>query len=115
MHEQLRALWSSRDRDQGSVRGLLLAKSLPSNHLVSQQDVNDSSSSCCNDLLLPRAAQLSERWFTLVGHSLFYCKQRECSEFSGALLTDIFSPVIARVSQKVMDAFELPEADQVSP
>ncbi len=115
MIEQLKALWGSRDKEQAFVRGILLTRSAPSHHenglvVDDQRQEEDASekSSCKN------AAQLGERWFTLIGHSLFFCKQKESSEYNGALLTDIFSPVIARVSKAVLDEFELPESDQVS-
>ena len=99
--EQLKALWNSRDKDQSFVKGLLLTKVTPSNnHCL--EDGNSSST-----------LQLSEKRFTLVEHLLFYCKHGECQDYSGAFLTDIFSPVIARVNQKVLDAFQLPEEQQV--
>ena len=106
MIEQLRALWGSRDKEQAFVRGTLLTRSAPKhgNGLIDASDHMNSSSS---------HAQLEERWFTLIGHSLFYCKHKDASEYTGALLTDIFSPVIARVSKSVMDDFQLPEEDQV--
>lgn len=94
MLEQLLALWNSRDKDQPFVKGFLLTKA-------------DSST-------VPQRNQLVEKWFVLLGHSLFYCKGRDCLEYSGVFLTDVFRPVIARVNQKVLDAFQLPEAEQVS-
>lgn len=102
MHEQLRALWKSRDSDQAFVKGLLLTKNTP---IVSRPYEQGSNK-------LARS-QLVEKSFTLIGHTLFYCKHTESPDFAGALLTDIFSPVLARVSQKIVDAFELPEAHQV--
>lgn len=92
MLEQLRALWNSRERENPLVKGIVLTRS--------------NSEDPCN-------AQIAERWFALVGHALFSCKQSESPDYSGVFLTDIFSPVIARVSQKILDAFELPEVDQV--
>lgn len=94
MLEQLQALWNARDKDQPFVKGFLLAK--PDSSTVSQRN------------------QLVEKWFVLLGHSLFYCKDKECQEYGGVFLTDVFNPVIARVNQKVLDAFQLPEAEQVS-
>ena len=96
MHEQLEALWSARDGDQPFVKGILLTNSKPGR-------LEDST----------QRKQLVEKWFVLLGHSLFYCKQRESPEYSGAYLTDVFSPVVARVGQKVLDGFALPEAEQV--
>ena len=91
MRDQLDALWDSRGKDQLAVKGVLLDGSTvtPRNELV-------------------------EKWFVLVGHSLFYCKSRDSQEYSGVFLTDLFNPVVARVNQKVLDAFQLPESEQVS-
>ena len=97
MYEQLRALWLSRDQDHPFVKGILLTRDV-----LNGSNVSNS----CN--------QLTERWFTLLGHSLFYCKSSASAEFSGALLTDLFSPVIARVDEKTVGAFDLPEAHRVS-
>lgn len=108
VQEQLRALWNSRDKDQPFVKGLLLTKTpaginglddCKTSNLQQQQQQQE---------------QPSEKWFTLIEHSLFYCKHSECPDYSGALLTDIFCPVVARVSQSVVEAFELPEEEQVS-
>lgn len=99
MLEQLRALWNSRERENPLVKGILLTRGSESEDL----------DPCCND----SNAQISERWFALVGHALFSCKNSESADYNGVFLTDVFSPVIARVSQKILDAFELPEVDQV--
>ena len=96
MLEQLRALWNSREREKPLIKGILLTR-------------NGPADPCCN----VSNAQISERWFALVGHTLFSCKQSESPDYSAVFLTDVFSPVIARVSQKILDAFELPEVDQV--
>jgi len=95
MHEQLRALWKAKSKEQAFVRGLL-----------SKNTLNN-----CDDKLA-RNLQ-GEKWFALVGHTLFFCKESECADYAGALLMDVFSPIIARVNQKVLDAFQLPEAQQV--
>lgn len=108
VQEQLRALWNSRDKDQPFVKGLLLTRIPSINHCL---DVDCNSS---NQQQQQQQQQPSEKWFTLIEHSLFYCKHDECPDYSGALLTDIFCPVVARVSQAVVEAFELPEAEQVS-
>ena len=92
MLQQLEALWTTRDKDQPFVKGILLAN--PDGGTVSQRNPE-------------------ERWFILLGHSLFYCKTWGSQEYSGVFLTDVFSPVIARVNQKVLDTFELPETEQV--
>ena len=106
MIEQLRALWGSRDKEQAFVRGLLLTRSALNNH-ENGLSVDDAGKSTNKN------SQLGERWFTLIGHTLFFCKHMESAEYSGALLTDIFSPVIARVSKNVLEDFEIPESDQV--
>lgn len=98
MYDQLRALWSSKSLEQPFVKGILLSANT-SNHYENSE--------------IP-CSRLSERWFTLLGHSLFYSKYKDCPEFSGALLTDLFSPVIARVDLKTLQSFHLAEAQQVS-
>lgn len=96
MLEQVEALWNSRDKEQPFVKGILLTK---------PAGVEDS----CN-----QRTQLVEKWFVLLGHSLFYCKDKGSAEYSGIFLTDLFNPVIARVNQKLLDTFQLPEDEQVS-
>lgn len=91
MLQQLEALWTARDKDQPFVKGVLLTN--PDGSTVNHPE---------------------ERWFILLGHSLFYCKSKESLEYSGVFLTDVFNPVIARVNQKVLDTFQLPETEQVS-
>ena len=100
MYEQLRAVWKTKDKDHPFVRGLLLTRKLS---LKSNENGNHQNWS----------TTVVEQWFTLLGHTLFYCTYRDCPEYSGALLTDIFSPVIARVDQKILDGFEVPESQQV--
>lgn len=103
MLEQLDALWLSRDKDQPFVKGIILSKSKPAHYS------EDNSS------LVPQRNQLlAEKWFVLLGHSLFYCKGKDSPEYSGVFLTDVLNPVIARVGQKVLDSFRLPESQQVS-
>lgn len=80
MHEQLRSLWKARDKDQPYVHGLILTR-------------------------VGNERKMTERWFTLVGHALFYCISKETPEFSGAFLTDIFSPVISMVDARTLGAF----------
>ncbi len=102
MHEQLEALWESRDKDQPSVKGILLTNTNPAPY----DRLEESSPPAVQ-------AQLGEKWFVLLGHSMFYCKQRDSAEYSGAYLTDVFNPVIARVSKKLLETFQLPETDGV--
>lgn len=94
MLEQVEALWNSRDKEQPFVKGILLTK---------------AGEDSCN-----QRTQLVEKWFVLLGHSLFYCKDKGSAEYSGIFLTDLFNPVIARVNQKLLDTFQLPEDEQVS-
>lgn len=102
MHEQLKALWKTRDDQQPFVKGVLLTR----NKSKDSDGAAEGSNEGCSELL--------ERWFTLLGHVLFFCKSRDSPEYSGALLTDLFSPVLARVDEKTFSSFGLPEADQVS-
>lgn len=104
MLEQLKAVWDSKDKDHPSIRGVLCLETISNQNEESTKLTTNSVSE----------SKLSEKWFTLLGHSLFYCKYSDCQEYSGALLTDLFSPVIARVNQKTLDAFSIPETQQVS-
>lgn len=36
----------------------------------------------------------TERWFVLLGHFFFYTIHRDSPEYSGALLANIFGPVV---------------------
>ena len=85
LHEQLRAVWKARDKEEPIVRGHLLLG-----------PANDRS--------------VVERWFVLLGHSFFYTIQRDSPEYCGALLTDIFSPVVSRVDEKTLEDFNSPES-----
>ena len=96
MYEQLRAMWQSGDKEQLFVRGYL-----------------KSRRGCINGASEPGPAVI-ERWFTLLGHSLFYCTQKEAAEFSGVLLTDVFSPVFARVDSVKFDSFHAESSQQVT-
>lgn len=80
LHDQLRAVWKSRDNGEPIVRGYLLLGS-----------GNEKSA--------------AERWFVLLGHSFFYTIHRDSPEYSGALLTDIFSPVATRVDEETLKKF----------
>jgi hypothetical protein len=93
MREQLEAVWNSKSGDQPTVKGFLLT------------NLDCSAVAPRNEFV--------EKWFVLVGHSLFYCKSSDSQEYSGVFLTDVFNPVIAGVSQKVLDAFQLPGPEQV--
>ena len=81
MHEQLRAVWKARDKDHPLVRGMLLTGA-------------------------GNERKVLERWFTVVGHALFYCSSRESPEFSGVFFTDIFNPVVAKVNGRTLGAFD---------
>ena len=94
MHEQLRVLWKSRDKEQSFVRGRLLAK-------------NALNTNCSETNLL------TEKWFTLIGHSLFFCMYKDSPDYSDVYLTDLFGPAVTRVDQKILDAFDIPEDQQV--
>ena len=85
MHEQLRAVWKARDKDHPFVRGMLLTGA-------------------------GNERKIFERWFTVVGHALFYCISRESPEYSGVFFTDIFNPVVAKVNDRTLGAFD--EADK---
>ena len=100
MHEQFEALWDARDKGLPPVKGILLTRAKSSLYLDGKNDACGSH-------------QLAVKWLVLVGHSLFYCKQREGAEYGGVYLTDVFGPVVARVGQKVVEAFQLPESEQV--
>ena len=78
LHDQLHYLWRSRDKEQTFVRGLLISRA--------------------------RDPPV-ERWFTLLGHAIFFCTRRDCPEYTGALLTDIFNPVIPRVDDNTVAKF----------
>lgn len=94
MHEQLRVLWKSRDKELSFVSGRLLAK-------------NALNTNCSQPNLL------TKKWFTLVGHSLFFCTYKDSPDYSDVYLTDLFGPAIARVDQKILDTFDIPEEQQV--
>ena len=85
LHEQLRAVWKARDKEEPIVRGHLLLG-----------PANDRS--------------IVERWFVLLGHSFFYTIQRDSPEYCGALLADIFSPVVSRVNEKTLEDFNSPDS-----
>ena len=113
LYEQLRAVWKSKDKEQPFVRGYLLTKapsSPPGNGYLRQNGGKDfwrhSTSSAAE-------SEVAERWFTLLGHALFYCTSKESQEYGGAMLTDIFSPVMARVDDQTMKTFGAPESLQV--
>lgn len=80
LHDQLRAVWKSRDDGEPIVRGFLLLGS-----------GNEKS--------------VAERWFVLLGHSFFYTIHRDSPEHSGALLADIFSPVATLVDEETLENF----------
>ncbi len=100
MHEQLQALWNSRDREQPCVSGRLLTRSSSDNNRVDN---------CGNDSNI----LITEKWFSLVGHVLFFCKSEGSTEYCGVYLTDLFAPALARVDQKVLDEFDIPAGKQV--
>ena len=113
LYEQLRAVWRSKDKEQPFVRGYLLTRapsSPPGNGYLRQNGGKDfwrhSTSSAAE-------GEVAERWFTLLGHALFYCTSKDSQEYSGAMLTDIFSPVMARVDDQTMKTFGAPESLQV--
>jgi hypothetical protein len=81
LHEQLRAVWKSRAKDEPFVRGYLLNRA-------------------GNETSAP-----AERWFVLLGHSFFYTIRRDSPEYSGALLADIFSSVTTRMDRKTLEKF----------
>jgi len=98
MHEQFRALWKSRDKAQSFVGGRLLTRT--------------SSKGCVNGYK-EESNLLTEKWFTLIGHALFFSKSKESEEYSGVYLTDLFAPVVARVDQKTLEEFDVPLEQQV--
>lgn len=98
MYEQLRAVWQTKDKEQPFVRGFLKAK---------------KGSSPLNGEI-PSEGDIAERWFTLLGHSIFYCTHKDSAEYSGALLTDLFSPVIARVDESTQESFNATSTQQVN-
>ena len=86
LHEQVRAVWKARDKEQPFVRGMLL---------------NGAGNEC----------RVLERWFTVIGHALFYCMSRQSPEYSGVFFTDIFNPVVARVDDRTMDTFKIDDKE----
>ena len=98
MYEQLRAVWQTKDKEQPFVKGFLKSR----------------NGLCSLNGELPAGGAIVERWFTLLGHSLFYCTHKESLEYSGALLTDLFSPVIARVDEVTHESFHATSTQQVS-
>lgn len=97
MYEQLRAVWLTRDKDHPFVKGYIKTK-IKRSYLNGHTDAG---------------ANVVERWFTLLGHSLFHCVQKDSTEFTGALLTDLFSPVIARVDDVKFKSFTADDTLQV--
>ena len=81
MHEQLRALWKGRDKaEHPFVRGLILTGG-------------------------GNGLRVTERWFSVLGHALFYSINRDSPEYSGVFLADIFYPVISRVDEGTLNVF----------
>ena len=80
MHEQLRAVWRKRDKEHPFVWGMLLTG-------------------------IGNEKKVIERWFTLLGHALFYCIHRDSPEYSGVFLTDAFNPAVSRVDEKTLTTF----------
>ena len=102
LYEQLRAVWKCRDKEQPFVRGYFLTRSRsPAVRNGYHQNGGRSPT------------EVVERWFTLLGHALFYCTSKDSPEYSGAMLTDIFSPVMARVDDKTLNSFGALETQQV--
>lgn len=122
-YEQLRAVWKSRDKEQPFVRGYLLTKGRPSPPPLPLNGYNNSprhQNGGGRELDGGESAfwgppEVVERWFTLLGHALFYCTSKESAEYNGAMLTDIFSPVMARVDSKTLNSFGALETQQVRP
>lgn len=139
LYEQLRSVWKNKDKEQPFVRGYLLTKSRsgtphcqqlqtastvlngyrhPPNHLE-HQNHHHLHQNGGNDLYWGSQLQTTtetevvERWFTLLGHALFYCTSKDSQEYAGAMLTDIFSPVMARVDDRTLHTFGAPETQQV--
>lgn len=102
MYEQLRAVWRTKSKGQPFVRGFL--------------KINNSSSHPLNETLSSEeaVADVLDRWFTVLGHCLFYCMHRDSEDFSGALLTHLFSPIIARVDEKTQESFQATATQQVT-
>lgn len=88
-HDQLRAVWKARDKDNPFVRGLLRVNGNGSDNRIT----------------------VTERWFTLLGHAFFCCVSRDATDYNGMLLTDVFSPVITRVDEKTLKAFSTTDRD----
>ena len=80
LHDQLRAVWKTRDKEEQLVRGLVL-------------------------LGAGNERKVLERWFLLLGHAFFYTIHRGAPEYSGSFFTDIFSPVVSRVDGKILEQF----------
>ena len=118
-YEQLRAVWRSRDKEQPFVRGYLLTRTTrpppPLNGYNHHSSRSPGHRNSGNELepAFWGPPEVVERWFTLLGHALFYCTSKESAEYNGAMLTDIFSPVMARVDDKTMNAFGALETQQV--
>ena len=79
-------MWKARDKEQPFVCGMLL---------------NGAGNEC----------RVLERWFTVIGHALFYCMSRQSPEYSGVFFTDIFNPVVARVDDRTMDTFKIDDKE----
>ena len=88
-HDQLRAVWKVRDKDNPFVRGLLRIGGGGSDNKIT----------------------VIERWLTLLGHAFFCCDARDAADYSGVLLTDVFSPVISRVDERTLTAFSTTDQD----
>ena len=113
LYEQLRAVWKSKDREQPFVRGYLLTRTRPPNGYNHAPPGGHQNGGKDIDSGIWETADVVERWFTLLGHALFYCTSKESAEYGGAMLTDIFSPVMARVDERTLNAFGAPETQQV--
>ena len=92
MHDQLRTLWKTRDKDVPLVLGLFV----PGSKTEEAEE------------------RVVERWFVLLGHVFFYTLHQNSAEYSGAFLADIFSPVVSRVDSKTLDHFNCQEIQVVS-
>ena len=134
LYEQLRAVWKNKDKEQPFVRGYLLTKPRPSSLSpppppLSQQHTQTLRNGYLHqnggnrEFWSPGAGgrpaeegesgEVVERWFMLLGHVLFYCTSKDSQEYAGAMLTDIFSPVMARVDDQTLESFGAPETQQV--
>ena len=102
----------SRDREQPFIRGYLLTRTRPPNgyNHAPQEGQNGGNGI---ESTFWGTTDVVERWFTLLGHALFYCTSKESAEYGGAMLTDIFSPVMARVDERTLHAFGASETQQV--